>query len=133
MPGPAGAPGSPAASATPTTLSPVSDDRLVRDTLQRYRAAYDALDASSARAVWPSVNSAALTRAFADLSAQQLRFDDCAVQVTGAAAQATCHGSARYVPRVGSREPREEARIWQFALRKSGTQWLIESTRVSAP
>lgn len=109
---------------------PADDDRQVLEVLQRYRAAYDALDAASAHAVWPSVDTAALARAFGDLSSQQLRFANCGVDVRGGVAQATCSGTARYVPRVGGRQPREEARTWTFALRKNGPQWVIESARV---
>lgn len=109
---------------------PADEDRQVLEVLQRYRAAYDSLDAASAHAVWPSVDTAALARAFGDLSSQQLRFANCGVDVRGGVAQATCSGTARYVPRVGGRQPREEARTWTFALRKNGPQWVIESARV---
>src|SRR5205823_4461302 len=51
------------------------------------------------------------------------------VQLRGEAALATCHGSARYVPKVGSREPRVEPRTWSFTLRKTGPDWKIESAR----
>jgi len=47
----------------------------------------------------------------------------------GDAAMATCHGSARYVPKVGSREPRVEPRVWNFTLRKLGSDWTIETAR----
>src|SRR5262249_4127091 len=48
------------------------DDTLVRRTLQQYKTAYDALDARSARAVWPVVNERALARAFDGLQSQNL-------------------------------------------------------------
>jgi hypothetical protein len=108
----------------------MDDERLVRDTLQRYRAAYDALDATSAQEVWPSVNRSALARAFGDLSLQQLRFDSCGIELRGNAANATCRGTARYVPRVGARDEKIEPRIWTFALHKDGIRWLIDSARV---
>ena len=104
-----------------------NDEQLVRQTLQRYRAAYSGLDARSAQAVWPDVNEAALARAFGELQAQELTFADCAVEMRGAAATAVCRGSARYVPKIGSREPRLEARTWNFSLRKTGTDWQIAS------
>jgi hypothetical protein len=112
-----------------TNAGGMPDDESVRRTLQRYRAAYTQLDARSASAVWPSVNQEALARAFDGLSSQELTFDACSVQVQGVAATATCRGSARYVPRVGSRVARVEARSWNFALRKAGDSWLIESAR----
>lgn len=119
----------PAERSVPPTRPVVDDDRLVRDTLQRYRTAYEDLDAHSAQAVWPAVNQAALARAFDGLESQTLIFDACSVQLRGEAASAICRGSARYVPKVGSREPRIEPRVWNFTLRKNDGGWKIESAR----
>jgi hypothetical protein len=101
----------------------------VSRTLQRYRAAYQDLDARSAQAVWPAVNEAALARAFDGLESQMLTFDACDVRVSGEAAWATCRGSARYVPKIGSREPRLESRTWTFTLKKAGEDWKIDTAR----
>jgi len=101
----------------------------VKQVLQRYRTAYDGLDARSAQAVFPAVNQAALARAFDGLASQTLTFDACDVQLRGEAAVATCRGSARYVPKIGSREPRVEPRVWNFSLRKTGSDWTIDSAR----
>jgi hypothetical protein len=123
---------------TPHTVSSASsivptmtnqDELLVKQALQRYRVAYEGLDAQSARSVWPAVNEAALARAFDGLESQRLTFDACNVQVSGDHATATCRGSARYVPKVGSREPRVEPRVWSFALRKMGAEWKIDNAR----
>jgi hypothetical protein len=111
--------------------APVDESVLVRNVLQRYRAAYQELDAQSAQAVWPAVNEAALARAFNGLESQSLTFDACDVRVNGAAASATCRGSARYVPKVGSREPRTEPRTWNFTLKKSGADWKIDTARAA--
>jgi hypothetical protein len=105
------------------------DDALVKQTLQRYRTAYESLDAGSARAVWPGVNQAALSRAFDGLQSQTLIFDGCNVTLHGEAAAATCRGSTRYVPKIGSREPRTELRTWNFTLRKAESGWMIESAK----
>jgi len=107
----------------------VDEHAMVAQTLQRYRRAYDGLDAQSAHAVWPAVNQAALARAFDGLQSQKLTFDACDVRVSGEAATATCQGSARYVPKIGSREPRTESRVWNFTLHKSGADWKIDSAR----
>src|SRR5439155_6880800 len=82
-----------------------NDEQLVKQTLQRYRSAYEGLDAPSARVVYPAVNEAALARAFDGLQSQTLTFDNCDVQLRGDVANATCRGTARYVPKIGSREP----------------------------
>jgi hypothetical protein len=107
------------------------DERLVRQVIERYQAAYEALDARSAQGIWPRVNAEALARAFAGLNAQELRFDDCGVDIRGTAALATCRGSVRYVPKVGRQEPRVDSRVWTFSLEKQGPQWLIASARAA--
>jgi hypothetical protein len=128
-PAPAPAAASPSSSAVvPVPLAP-DDEKLVKQTLQRYRSAYEGLDAHSARAVWPAVNEAALARAFDGLESQAFVFDACDVTVHGEAANAICRGTAKYVPKVGSREPRVEPRTWNFTLRKGAGAWTIESAR----
>lgn len=133
--GPLAPPAPPAASSavapasTPSAVVKPDDDAQVQQVLQRYRNAYEGLDARSARAVWPAVNEGALARAFSGLESQNLTFDACDVQLHGDAADATCHGSAKYVPKIGSREPRVESRTWNFTLRKAGSAWQIESAR----
>ena len=109
---------------------PIADDVLIRQALQRYRTAFEQLNAESAQAVYPAVNERALARAFDDLESQHLTFDSCDVQVHGASAAAACRGTTRYVPKVGSRDPRTEARTWNFTLRKDGTDWKIDTARV---
>jgi hypothetical protein len=105
------------------------DEDLVRGVLQQYRLAYEHLDARSAAVVWPRVDAEALQRAFAGLASQRLTFDQCDVRVGAGVGTAVCHGSTRYVPRIGSREPRVEPRVWTFALQKVGDAWRINSAR----
>jgi hypothetical protein len=123
------APVSPPTIPPAATVEMVDDRALVRQTLQRYRSAYEWLDAGSAQAVWPAVNQTALARAFDGLESQTLTFDACDVRVRGEAATAVCRGSARYVPKIGNREPRVEPRIWNFTLHKDAGDWRIDSAR----
>ncbi|HXE80632.1 MAG TPA: hypothetical protein VNK41_07785 [Vicinamibacterales bacterium] len=102
----------------------------VRQVLQRYIAAYNRLDAAAARDVWPSVNRSALERAFSQLDSQTLQFERCDVSVDEDGGTATCDGQARWVPRVGDRDPRRERRTWRFELARSGDDWII--TRAEA-
>ena len=118
-----------AAAPIPPSADAPDDGRLVRRVLQRYRTAYDGLDARSAREVWPAVNQAALARAFDGLQSQSLTFDACDVKLRGEAATATCRGSARYVTKFGSRDPRVESLVWNFTLHKTGSDWQIDSAR----
>ena len=115
----------------PIAASAPSEDWLVRNTLQRYRSAYEGLDAKSAQQVWPTVDEPALARAFDGLESQSLTFDDCAIELHGVLATATCRGSTSYTPRTGSREPRVEPRVWNFTLAKIRADWQIESARVA--
>jgi len=105
----------------------VDDPALIRDALQRYRRAYNALDARLAHAVYPGVDETALTHAFDGLRSQSLEFEACSVDSVGASARAVCRGLARYVTKIGSREPRSEPRVWTFRLRKDDGDWTIES------
>jgi hypothetical protein len=107
----------------------VPDEEQVRRTLQMYQSAYESLDAQSAGAVWPRVDRAALQRAFDGLESQRLTFNNCQVEVRGSLGSAVCRGTTRYVPKVGSHEPRIEPRTWTFALRKTGDEWQIDSAR----
>jgi hypothetical protein len=122
-----------AISAPVLTVEPSNGSRLlVNQTLERYRVAYDDLDARSAQAVWPSVNQAALARAFEALESQTLSFDACDIQVqTKETATATCRGAAQYIPKIGNRDPHTESRVWSFSLRKEGTSWMIDRARVA--
>jgi hypothetical protein len=131
MPAPLAAPPAralaPAAATVPTRPD---DTQQVRELLQRYRSAYQELSAAHARAIWPAVNEPALQRAFEGLESQTLTFNACDVQLRGVStATATCRGTAEYVPKVGSREPHVEPRVWNFTLQKTGEMWQIQTAR----
>jgi hypothetical protein len=125
-----------AATATPAGVAAldvvpavVDDTAQVRAVLQKYQAAYERLDAGMVHAVWPGVNEVALARAFDGLESQALTFKACDVQLRGISASVVCTGSTRYVPKIGSREPRVEPLAWNFTLRKRGNDWEIETAR----
>jgi hypothetical protein len=116
----------PAPSAPPPAASAIDASRSrIQDTLARYRKAFSSLDASAAREVWPTVNERTLGRAFERLEQQDVSFEGCQIQVNNDRAEATCDGTARYVPRVGSRTPRVDRRQWRFNLVKVRDEWLI--------
>ena len=85
----------------------------------------------SAQAVYPTVNRVALARAFDGLESQSLTFDSCDVEISGVLARAICHGTAHYVPKIGSRYPRAEPLVWSFELRKSDGDWTIYYAKAS--
>lgn len=104
-----------------------ADEQEINDTLRRYAAAYDHLDARAAQTVWPSVDERALARAFQGLESQDITFNQCDVMVSQpqGSASAACLGSATYVPRIGNKDARTEQRRWTFQLQKVQDAWVI--------
>ena len=121
------------ATVVPATPSPAAsqqaEENRVRSVLRRYEAAYSALDANAASAVWPGVDRRALTSAFQALSSQSVSLGRCDVRLTGEAAQADCKGTARWQPKVGA-GPQTAARQWRFDLRNAGGDWIITRATV---
>ena len=103
---------------------PRGESTAIRRTLARYEAAYTDLDASAARAVWPTVDQRALARAFDGLAAQRIALNDCDVLVTGTTARANCSGVATWTAKVGGGQ-RSEPRRWTFELRNEAGAWQI--------
>jgi hypothetical protein len=101
----------------------------VRELLERYRAAYEGLDARAAKRVWPGADERALERAFSGLERQTVNFDACDIDITNARGRALCRGSATYTPRVGKRDERTQGRNWTFVILKAGGDWRIESVQ----
>lgn len=95
--------------------------------LGRYANAFSALDATGAKAVWPSVNQRNLQRAFDSLEQQEFDLGACDITVLPPRALALCNGTARYMPKIGNRKPRTESRRWTFTLRQNGQEWAIEN------
>ena len=108
----------------------VNEAAAVRATLTKYANAYTDLDAAAVRAVWPTVDQGGLSRAFGALDAQQVTFDRCDVQVTGAAGRATCAGTAMWRPKIGGGSAREQNRTWNFVLKNAGGSWQIVKAEV---
>ncbi len=121
-----------ASDVVPAVLVSTPDDRaLVDQALQRYRRAYNRLDARLAQAVYPAVNEGALARAFDSLESQVLLFDSCQIDLQGDYAAVTCRGTSRYVAKIGNHETHVEPRVWTFTLRKNDADWTIDSARAA--
>ena len=118
-----------ASAASAAAARSASDERSIRAVLGRYEAAYNRLDARAAGSVWPSVDQRALARAFQGLDSQTISLGRCDVQLNGASAHANCSGTAQWTPKVGS-GTQTAARRWQFALKNTGTDWVIASASV---
>jgi hypothetical protein len=77
-----------------------------------------------AKTVWPALDERTLSRAFAGLSWQEVRFDRCVIHLSSPDAEAVCTGIATYLAK-GSREPRSEQRRWTFQLMNADDAWTI--------
>ena len=113
-----------------TTTNSDRELRAVGDVLEKYQQVYNRLDVSGAAAIWPGVDTKALTRSFAQLASQNMRFDDCSIVIAEGTATAQCPGVVEYVPRVGNNRPRTERHSWTIELSRDDESWQIR--RVSA-
>jgi hypothetical protein len=106
--------------------SPPNADLQIRAALARYERAYSELDVAAARAVWPTVNAAALGRAFENLDSQRVSLGACSIAAADSrkAARVDCTGTATWTPKVGG-GVRTEPRRWTFELQAAGDQWQI--------
>jgi hypothetical protein len=131
---PMNAPIPPAATAVtppPGALSPeVANADAVREVVNGYADAFSALDASATQRVWPGADVRGLRRAFDQLSAQTITFNRCEVNASDDVAEAVCTGRQQWVPKVGDRTPKSEARTWRFALGRDGGEWVIDGVEV---
>jgi hypothetical protein len=122
-------PGALVAPAPPDVPAPVrvfeKESTALAQVLGRYEQAYDRLDARLAAAVWPSVDSRALARAFARLQVQDLDFGNCTFAVSANDAAARCAGVLRYARRIGDTAPKTEHHLWTIEFARSGETWQI--------
>jgi hypothetical protein len=108
-------------------VSPPSAEAPIRAVLDAYRLAYDQRDANAVADAWPGANTKALSKAFEQLVEQSLQFDSCAIHATGTVAEASCTGTAMYIPSVGKRTEHVDARKWSFQFRQVKGVWVIAS------
>jgi len=119
--------------ATPTEPAPsgpssvVTTTAVIESVLSRYAAAFSARDVAAARAVWPGVNERGLVRAFESVEEQQFDLGECVITANPPRAVASCDGTAKYVPKVGSKRVRSEPRHWTFHLEQQRDGWSIEA------
>jgi hypothetical protein len=119
----------------PTPASSADDDgrqkEVVLAVLGEYRRAFERLDVGATKAVYPTVDSRGLQRAFQDLKAQQVRFANCGVSISssGAGANAQCTVDAIYRTKIGSRIEVTN-REWRFSLVRDGANWQILDARI---
>ena len=125
-------PDPPAAAPSPaaTASRGETETSAVRGVLDGYADAFSTLDANATQRVWPAVDLRGLRRAFDQLTAQTITFNRCVVNASGETAEAVCVGKATWVPKVGDRSPKSEARTWRFALGHDAGEWVIDRVEV---
>lgn len=119
-----------AAAGASAAAAPARDRPAIINVLDKYEAAYSRMDVAGARAVWPSVDTRALGRAFGSLHEQRLVLGACDVTVDGNAATANCPGTLRYRPRVGHDAPRVRNGRWTLHLERHSDGWKIARVAV---
>jgi hypothetical protein len=119
-----------AAAAASTPAVRVNDEDLVRRLLDEFTGAFERLDVSATKAVWPSVDDRKLRRAYGQLAAQRLSLESCGITISGRTANARCQGSATYQPKIGTRAVQIASREWMFDLSKQDAAWHIVNTVV---
>jgi hypothetical protein len=110
------------ASARAQTSSP---DTGVRDTLKRYSAALESLDADAVKKVQPSVPTDSLTKAFNDM--RELKVDIDAVRVLsvdGDKARVSCRVTQTLTPKVGAKRTTAVTRV--IRLQRLHDVWVID-------
>ena len=111
--------------ATSTTGAIGTTEAALRETLVKYAAALESLDASAVKKVQPSVPGESLARAFRDM--RELKVDMDAVRVIsidGTIARVSCRVTQTLTPKVGSRQTTAVTRVMR--LRRDADSWVID-------
>jgi soluble cytochrome b562 len=97
----------------------------VRDTLQRYSAALESLDATAVKKVQPSIPADNLAKAFKDMRELRVKIDDVHVlSLDGATARVSCKVTQTLTPKAGSRQTTSVTRVMR--LRRVTDAWVID-------
>ena len=97
----------------------------VRETLQKYSAALESLDANAVKKVQPSIPTENLTKAFRDM--RELKVDIDAVRILsidGTTARVSCRVTQTLTPKVGSKKTTAVTRVMR--LRREADSWVID-------
>jgi hypothetical protein len=112
--------------AAPGTQAPAAAAELgVRDTLQRYSAALESLDANAVKKVQPSIPADDLAKAFKEM--RELKVTIGAVQILstdGATARVSCRVTQTLTPKIGSKQTTAVTRVMR--LRREAESWVID-------
>jgi hypothetical protein len=105
--------------------SPPAAEAGVRETLQKYSAALESLDAKAVKKVQPSIPIENLTKAFTDMRELKVTIDAVRVlSMDGATARVSCRVAQTVTPKVGSKRTTAVTRVMR--LRREADSWLID-------
>ncbi len=97
----------------------------VRDTLQRYSAALESLDANAVKKVQPSVPLDNLAKAFKEMRELKVQIDEVRVlSSSGPTVRVSCRVTQMLTPRAGSRQTTAVTRVMRF--RRESDMWVID-------
>jgi hypothetical protein len=97
----------------------------VRDTLQRYSAALESLDATAVKKVQPSLPEETLARAFKDMRELKVAIDDVKVlSIDGTTARVSCRVMQTLTPKTGSKKTTAVTRVMR--LKRGAEAWFID-------
>ena len=108
----------------PQTTVPAAEAG-VRETLQKYSAALESLDANAVKKVQPSIPIENLTKAFKDM--RELKVDIDAVRVLSmdrTTARVSCRVRQTLTPKVGTKQTTAVTRVMR--LRLEADAWVID-------
>ena len=97
----------------------------VRDTLQRYSAALESLDADAVKKVQPSIAADSLAKAFKDMRELKVAIDTVRVlSLDGTTARVSCRVTQTLTPKAGSKRTTAVTRVMR--LRRNAEAWVID-------
>jgi hypothetical protein len=97
----------------------------VRDTLKRYSAALESLDANAVKKVQPSIPTDNLAKAFKDMRELKVAIDEVRVlSIDGNKARVSCRVSQTLTPKVGSKRTSAVTRVMR--LQRTADVWVID-------
>ena len=102
-----------------------SSESGVRETLQRYSAALESLDANAVKKVQPSISTTSLAKAFKDMRELKVAIDEVRVLSTDrTTALVSCRVTQTLTPRVGAKRTTALTRVMH--MRRDADAWVIE-------
>jgi hypothetical protein len=104
---------------------PAAVETGIRDTLQRYSAALESLDANAVKKVQPSIPTDNLAKAFKDMRELKVEIDTVQVlSADGTTARVSCRVTQTLTPKVGSKRTTAVTRVMR--LRLDAAAWVID-------